>query len=96
MISGCSVVVAAKEQISSPLDGEVVILNLNRGGYYGLDTVGVRIWNLLQEPRAVNAIRDVILKEYEVGADCCERDLIALLMKLAEEGLIEVSDERDP
>jgi hypothetical protein len=61
--------------------------------YYGLDAVGARIWSLIQEPRTVNEIRDILLEEYEVEPERCERDLLALLQKLADEGLIEVKDE---
>lgn len=85
-----SIVVAAKDQISSDLGKEAVILNLKTGVYHGLDPVGARIWNLLQEPRTVNDILDALLNEYEVEPDRCERDLLALLQQLASEGLIEV------
>ena len=96
MISKDSIVVAAKEQVSSDLAGEVVMLNLKNGTYYGLDEVGARVWSLIQEPRSVEAIRDAILEEYEVEPERCERDLLALLGDLAAANLIEVSDEPGP
>jgi len=85
--------VAAKDQASSDLGGEVAILHLKAGTYYGLDVVGARIWSLVQEPRTVKEIRDVLVSEYEVEPDRCESDLIALLKRLADEGLIEVKDD---
>lgn len=69
------------------------MLNLTSGIYYGLDAVGARIWNLIQEPRTVNEIRDVLLREYDVETERCERDLLAILQNLAAAGLIEVRDE---
>ena len=90
MVSGDSTVVAAKDQVSSDLGGEVAILDLKAGVYYGLDTVGARIWSLIQEPRTVNEIRDRLLEEYEVEPERCERDLLVLLQRLADERLIEV------
>ena len=90
MVSGDSTVVAAKDQVSSDLGGEVAILDLKAGVYYGLDAVGARIWSLIQEPRTVNEIRDILLEEYEVEPEHCERDLLALLRRLADEGLVEV------
>jgi Coenzyme PQQ synthesis protein D (PqqD) len=39
-----------------------VVFDLKSSVYYGLDTVGARIWNLIQVPRAVNEIRDILLK----------------------------------
>jgi Coenzyme PQQ synthesis protein D (PqqD) len=92
MISNTSIVVASGDQISSDLAGEVVMLNLKNGTYYGLDDVGARIWSLIQEPRAVAAVRDTILQEYDVEPDRCERDLLALLDELAAAELIEVRD----
>ena len=92
MVSGRSTVVATRDQVSSDLEGEVAILNLKAGVYYGLDDVGARIWTLLQEPKTVSEIRDVILQEYDVEAERCERDLLALLQRLADEGLVEVED----
>ena len=95
MISTSSIVVAAKDQVSSDLGEEMVILNLKKGVYYGLDGVGVRIWHLIQEPRAVNEIRDLLLDEYDVEPECCERDLLALLEELVAEDLVEVRDGAD-
>ena len=88
-------VVAAKDQISRDLDGEAVILNLKSGKYCGLSEVGAHIWQLLQEPTSVKEIRDTLLKEYEVEQDRCERELLALLQDLADNGLIEVKVEKD-
>src|SRR5215204_1866478 len=89
-VSESSIVVAAEDQVSSDLGGEVAILDLKAGVYYGLDEVGARIWSLIQEPRTVNEIRDILLEEYEVDPESCERDLLALLQRLADEGIIEV------
>jgi hypothetical protein len=92
-ISGRSSVVAAKDPVSCDLDGEAVILSVRNGIYYGLDGVGARVWSIVQEPRTVDEIRNILLKEYDVEADRCERDLLDLLQELAANGLIEIGDE---
>jgi len=85
-----SIVVAAKEQVSCPLGDEAAVLNLKNSVYYGLDSVGSRVWTLLQQPRSVGELRDTLLSEYEVEARRCEQDLLALLESMRSEGLIEV------
>ena len=40
----------------------------------------------------VKEIRDVLVSEYQVEPARCERDLIALLSGLADEGLVEVGN----
>ncbi len=77
-----SVVVASGDQVSCDLGGEAAILHLKAGIYYGLDPLGTRIWNLMREPKEVNEILENLLKEYEVDALGCERDLFALLERL--------------
>jgi len=91
-ISDQSVVVATKDQVSCDLAGEAAILHIKSGVYYGLDPVGARIWNLMQEPRAVAEIQNAITNEYDVEPERCARDLVDLLEKLLAEGLIEVKD----
>jgi hypothetical protein len=85
-----SIVVATSEQVSCHLGEESAILNLKNTVYYGLDPVGARIWNLLQQPQTVGDLRDALLAEYEVDTDRCERDLLGLLEKMLDEGLIQV------
>ncbi|HTC63024.1 MAG TPA: PqqD family peptide modification chaperone [Candidatus Saccharimonadales bacterium] len=94
-ISDRSVVVAAKDQVSCDLAGEAAILNIKSGVYYGLDQVGARIWNLMQEPREVLEIQNAITGEYEVEPEKCAQDLMVLLEKLLAEGLIEVKNGSD-
>lgn len=91
-IATSSVVVATKDQVSSDLAGEAIVLSLATAMYYGLDQVGARIWELMREPTRVADIRDAIASEYDVELERCERDVLDLLRQLATEGLIEVRD----
>lgn len=85
-----SVVVAGKDQVSSNLADEAVILSLKSGVYYGLNSVGARIWNLIQQPQVVQDVCDAIVNEYDVEPDRCEYDLFEVLATLYAEGLLEV------
>lgn len=89
-LTGSSRVVVTKNQVSCDLDGETAILNLENGVYYGLNPVGARIWNFLQEPRTFAEIRGVLLEEYDVEATRLEKDLRILVAQLAAEGLVEI------
>jgi Coenzyme PQQ synthesis protein D (PqqD) len=90
-LSDEATVVVSKDQVSCDLAGEAAILNLKNGVYYGLNAVGARVWNLVQEPKTFAALRDTLLAEYEVEAPKLETDLRDLLGELAEQGLIEVA-----
>ena len=92
-ISLNSEIVSSSNQVSTDVDGEAVILGLQSEEYFGLKDVGARIWEIIQEPKTVKEILDLLLNEYEVEPERCERDLLALLQELVNEGLIEVKDE---
>jgi len=85
-----SVVVVSRDQMASDIAGETVILGLTAGRYYGLDPVGARVWQIIQTPRAVADVRRTIVSEYDVEPERCEADLLALLQKMADAGLVEV------
>jgi Coenzyme PQQ synthesis protein D (PqqD) len=87
-----SIIKVGKEQVACDLAGEVVILSLQSGQYFGLNEVGGRIWNLIQEPKTVNTVFEALLQEYDVSPDRLEGDVLALLEKMAVNGLIEVEN----
>jgi hypothetical protein len=89
-----TVVVATGEQVSGDLpDGEVVILNLKDSVYYGLNEVGGRIWELIQEPTAVGDIVESLLNDYDVDRERCAQEVIDLVIDLADKGLVEFKHE---
>jgi hypothetical protein len=72
------------------LQGESVLLDLNRGLYFGLDTVGTRIWQLVQQHHRLRDVLAAMLSEYEVDESTCTRDLLSLVETLREKQLVEV------
>jgi hypothetical protein len=79
----------AKDQVSCELAEEAIILNLQAGVYYGLNSVASFIWKQLQgQPRTLAQLRDAIVETYDVSPERCEQDLQLLLEKMAKEGLI--------
>jgi hypothetical protein len=79
------------EMVSGNMDGEIVMLSLQRGEYFGLDKVGSRIWELIEQSITVDNIKKVLLNEYEVDVLTCEKDLIEFLEDLESKGLLIVN-----
>ncbi len=85
-----AIVCVSRNQVWCDLGEEVAILHLGSGLYYQLAAVGARIWTLLQEPRSIAELRDLILSEYEIDLPRSETDLATFLQELAAADLIEV------
>ena len=73
------------------LQGEAVLLNLNSGMYFGLDPVGTRIWQLMQEQERLDEVARSIVAEFEVTEEQCVADLLSLVAKLEGEGLVTIT-----
>ncbi|MBE0584415.1 MAG: PqqD family protein [Desulfofustis sp.] len=82
----------AKNAISTELDGETVILNIDTGIYSGLDRVGTTIWNALEQPATFLALKERIMADYEVSEQRCIADLCTFLDDLLKNRLIVLDD----
>ena len=90
-----SKIVVAKDNVWCDVGGEAVVLNVQSGIYYGLNSVGARVWNLIQRPTTVNTLLENLLEAYEVAPERCEGDLICLLQDLVAKNLIMVNSITD-
>lgn len=84
----------SKDVVFRDLEGEMVLLNLATGVYFGLDPVGTRIWQLLDGGGSVDEIVDAITVEYDVDAATCRADLARFVQTLRANGLVEPDDGR--
>ena len=79
--------------LSTELQNEGVLLNLESGEYFGLDEVGMSMWKILGAVGDVAEARARLLAEYDVTEEVLTRDLDAFIATLAERKLIQVTDE---
>jgi len=72
---------------------ELVMMNVDRGIYYGLEDVGKTIWDSLAEPRSVKDLCEVVLQSY-AGAEqsVVESEVFGFLSDLLEENLVQVQN----
>jgi hypothetical protein len=91
-----TIVRMAPDQLSTSVGEDAVILNLDRGAYYGLNNSGAGLWQKLQQPTRVGALHEWLVATYEVAPEVAHRDLFVLLNKLADLKLIEVVHAGSP
>lgn len=75
---------------ATDLNGERVMMNLEKGKYFALNDVGSRIWNIIEEEKevAVQKIIDKLLDEYDVQSETCKNAVINFINKLRDEELV--------
>lgn len=72
------------------LDGEAVLLNLESGIYFGLDPVGTRIWQLVEEHQALRRVLAALQAEFDAPPADLEADLVRFVDQLRGKGLLTV------
>jgi hypothetical protein len=78
--------------LSTELDDEGVLLDLETGEYFGLDEVGMQMWKILRANGDLDAAQAALLAQYDVEEDALARDLREFIAKLAERKLMLVTD----
>ena len=76
--------------LAAEAQGERVILHATEGTYFGLNSTGTRVWDLIEEPRDVNEIASMMTSEFEVALEVLVNDVTEVLSKLIHAGLAEV------
>ncbi|MEM8857425.1 MAG: PqqD family protein [Chloroflexota bacterium] len=75
------------------IDGEVVIVNLDTGRYYSLDSVGAALWGQFEQYHSVEAITQWVQLQYEDATGTIQADVETFINQLLEDELLIVDDE---
>lgn len=76
--------------LATEVEGEMVMMDVEKGVYFGLDPIGTDIWKRLETSMTVAALAVVLVQVYDADIACIERDVLALLARMLEQGLVEV------
>ena len=81
--------ILSPKSASSRVAEETVLLHLESGLYFGLDTLGTKIWQSLGGETSLGKLCASIAEDYGAPIDHVRADARSFLAKLAEHGLIE-------
>lgn len=85
------VVSVAEHQLSCAVEDEVVVLNVNTGYFYNLNSTGAVIWEFLRQPRRVGEICAWLRSRYGCTASDVDSDVTQFLGEMQSVGLIAVT-----
>ena len=84
------IIVVNKDIDVTDLNGEKVMMNMDQGKYFMIKGVGNRIWDILKEGKSYNQVVEILLNEYEVDKETCEKSVAEFVDKLFNAGLAEL------
>jgi len=81
-----------KDLLSSRMDQETVMMHPESGKYFSLNPVATRIWELLEVPLTFNKLLGILISEFDVPSEVCEKETKEFLQTLIEKDIIEVKE----
>lgn len=70
-------------------DDELVIVDLRRAQYYGLNAVGARVWDKLAAGATLGEVVSGVVQDFDVDALTAERDVMAIVNEWIQLGLVQ-------
>jgi hypothetical protein len=80
----------AENILFSEIDQDKVMIDIERGAYFGMNPVAGEIWEILESPHTPQQVIEKLLAEYEIDAETCQTETLAVLQRMAKLKLIEI------
>jgi hypothetical protein len=77
-----------KSIVQSKIGEEVVMLDMESGFYFGLNSVASVIWGLMANEIGFEELIDQLMAQFEVEKSLCETDTKELLDQMLEKNII--------
>ncbi len=74
----------------SEIDSDKVMIDIERGLYFGLNDVAGDIWDRLEKQQTPADLIAGLLESYEIDAETCQRETLAVLERMTRAGLVEI------
>ena len=85
---GNPLVSLTEHRLSCAVEDELIVLNVNTGWFYNLNSTGAVIWEFLHQPRRVHEICEWVRSHYGCTAPDLDTDVTQFLGEMQSVGLI--------
>ena len=72
-------------------DGEKVILNVETGKYFKLNSIGSKVFNLMGDKKNIESIIEGIAEEFNCNSDVVKEDIQAFINQCKDFDLVELN-----
>jgi Coenzyme PQQ synthesis protein D (PqqD) len=82
-IADTTIISRSPSVLTAEVDGEVVMMSIEQGQYFGLDDIGSDIWKRLDSPCAFADLIDRLAADYDAERASIAADVRSLLESMA-------------
>lgn len=77
--------------LAAEVDGEIVMMSIEQGRYFGLDDIGSDIWKRIERPCSFATLVDGLAADYDADRGTIAADVTALLTRMAEQDVVRLA-----
>ena len=88
LIADTTLISRSSSVLTAEVDGEIVMMSIEQGRYFGLDDIGSDIWKRLDEPCSFAALVDRLTVDYDADRTTIAADVQDLLRLMAEQDVV--------
>jgi hypothetical protein len=81
-----------KKMVQSKIGEEVVMMDMESGFYFGMNSVGSIIWQYLAEEISFDELVGKLMNEFNIDQKTCETDTLGFLNDLLEKNIIKITE----
>ncbi len=81
----------AEDVFSGEIEGETVLMSVESGKFFSMNTTGTAIWSLLESPSTRSQMKADLISRYAVDEETCLRELDQFLEELLQRELVLLS-----
>lgn len=83
-----SVYTHSPDILTSPVQDGMAMMDVQSGNYYGLDDIGIKVWDMLDGTRPLSSVCQELTSKYDVSPQDCWSDVSSLIAELAQNKLV--------
>jgi hypothetical protein len=76
--------------LDADIGDETVVMDIDKGHYFGFNETGTQIWGLLTQPIVISDLCDQLTAEFNVPPEQCETEVFNFLASLLTRDLLQV------
>jgi|SRR5579862_1979836 hypothetical protein len=88
VIANATIVSRSPSVLAAEVDGEIVMMSIERACYFGLDDIGSDIWKRIEPPCSFATLVEGLVADYEADRATIMFDVQNLLGHMVEHGIV--------
>lgn len=91
LIADVTVISRSPSVLAAEVEGEIVMMSIERGSYFGLDDIGSDVWKRIEQPCTFAALIDGLAAAYDADRATIAADVRALLDRMAAQDVVRLA-----